>query len=164
MFDPWVGILPWRRACQPTPVFLPGESHGQRGLVGYSPQGQSQMPLKQLSMHTDTLHRTGCFLICGPRGNQPPAHEVAGWRGQLSPVLARGDPSVEPVSSVGVSTLAPVCPHCPARWVSSPSSTRRLQLVQGSCTSTAWWVWGVRPPPAPLGWPIPVAHPGSSSL
>jgi len=28
---------PWRRAWQPTPVFLPGESHGQRSLVGYSP-------------------------------------------------------------------------------------------------------------------------------
>ena len=36
-FDPWVGKIPWRRAWQPTPVFLPGESHGQRGLVGYSP-------------------------------------------------------------------------------------------------------------------------------
>ena len=30
-FDPWVGKVPWRRAWQPTPVFLPGESHGQRG-------------------------------------------------------------------------------------------------------------------------------------
>ena len=27
-FDPWVGKIPWRRAWQPTPVFLPGESHG----------------------------------------------------------------------------------------------------------------------------------------
>ena len=36
-FDPWVGKIPWRRAWQPTSVFLPGESHGQRGLEGYSP-------------------------------------------------------------------------------------------------------------------------------
>ena len=36
-FDPWVGKIPWRRVWQPTPVFLPGESHGQRSLVGYSP-------------------------------------------------------------------------------------------------------------------------------
>ena len=35
--DPWVGKIPWRRACPPTPVFLPGESHGQRSLAGYSP-------------------------------------------------------------------------------------------------------------------------------
>ena len=38
-FDPCVGKIPWRRARQPTPVFLPGESHGQRSLVGYSPWG-----------------------------------------------------------------------------------------------------------------------------
>jgi len=35
--DPWVGKIPWRRAWQPTPVFLPGESHGQRSLASYSP-------------------------------------------------------------------------------------------------------------------------------
>ena len=32
-FDPWVGKIPWRRKWQPTPVSLPGESHGQRSLV-----------------------------------------------------------------------------------------------------------------------------------
>ena len=36
-FDLWVGKIPWRRTWQPTPAFLPGESHGQRSLVGYSP-------------------------------------------------------------------------------------------------------------------------------
>ena len=36
-FDPWVRKIPWRRAWQSTPVFLPGEFHGQRSLVGYSP-------------------------------------------------------------------------------------------------------------------------------
>ena len=36
-FDPWVGKVPWRRKWQPTPVFLPGKSHGQWNLVGYSP-------------------------------------------------------------------------------------------------------------------------------
>ena len=36
-FDPWVGKILWRRAWQPTPVSLPGESQGQRGLVGYNP-------------------------------------------------------------------------------------------------------------------------------
>ena len=33
--DPWVGKIPWRRKWQPTPVFLPAKSHGQRTLVGY---------------------------------------------------------------------------------------------------------------------------------
>ena len=38
-FDLWVGKIPWRRKWHPTPVFLPGESHGPRSLAGYSPRG-----------------------------------------------------------------------------------------------------------------------------
>ena len=38
-FDPWVEKIHWRRKWQPTPEFLPGESHGRRSLVGYSPRG-----------------------------------------------------------------------------------------------------------------------------
>ena len=37
------GYLLWRRKCQPTPIFLPGESHGQRSLVGYSPWCQKEL-------------------------------------------------------------------------------------------------------------------------
>ena len=42
-FDSWVGKMPWRRAQQPTSVFLPGESHGQRSLEGYRPQGPQRV-------------------------------------------------------------------------------------------------------------------------
>ena len=48
-FDPWVGKIPWRRKWQPTPVFLPGEFHGQRSLVGYSPWGCKE---SDLTKHT----------------------------------------------------------------------------------------------------------------
>ena len=55
-FDPWVGKISWRRPWQPTPVFLPGKSHGQRSLVGYSQQSHKKLDnwiqLKQLSTHT----------------------------------------------------------------------------------------------------------------
>ena len=52
-FDPWVGKIPWRRKWQPTPVFLPGESHRQRSLGVYSPRSWKNLTwLKQLSMHT----------------------------------------------------------------------------------------------------------------
>ena len=44
-FDPWVRKILWRRAWQPTPVFLPGESHGQRSLVGYSPWDHKEITL-----------------------------------------------------------------------------------------------------------------------
>ena len=39
VLDPWVRKIPWRRAWQPTPVFLPGKFHGYRSLAGYSPWG-----------------------------------------------------------------------------------------------------------------------------
>ena len=43
----WVGRIPWRRAQQPTPVFLPGESHGQRSLAGYSQWGCEQSDMTE---------------------------------------------------------------------------------------------------------------------
>ena len=41
-FDPWVTKIPWRRKWKPIPVYLCGESHGQKGRVGYSPQGHKE--------------------------------------------------------------------------------------------------------------------------
>ena len=41
-FDPWVKKIPWRRPWQPTPVFLPGESHGQKSLSVYSPSSHKE--------------------------------------------------------------------------------------------------------------------------
>ena len=41
-FNPWVRKIPWRRKCQPMPVFLPGEFHGQRSLASYSPWGHKE--------------------------------------------------------------------------------------------------------------------------
>ena len=51
-FDPWIGKIPWRRAQQPTPVFLPGESHGQRSLAGYSPWGHKESDMTEVTKHT----------------------------------------------------------------------------------------------------------------
>ena len=53
-FHPWVWKIPWRRARQPTPVFLPGEFRGQRSLAGYSPQDRKESDV--------TGH--ACFLAC----------------------------------------------------------------------------------------------------
>ena len=44
-FDPWVGKVPWRREWQPTPVFWPGKSHGQRRLGSYIPWGHRRVGL-----------------------------------------------------------------------------------------------------------------------
>ena len=50
-FNPWVGKIPWRRKWQPTPVFLPGKSHGWRSLAGYSEWGSKESDMtEQLSL------------------------------------------------------------------------------------------------------------------
>ena len=42
-FDPWVGNIPWRKAWQPTPVFLPGESHGKEEPDGLQSIGSQRV-------------------------------------------------------------------------------------------------------------------------
>ena len=99
MRETWVRSLgrkiPWRRKWQPTAVFLPGESHGWRGLVGYSPWGHKESDTtEQLHFHFP--------LSCIGQGNGNPlqcsclenpmdggawwaaVHGVAGSRTQLS--------------------------------------------------------------------------------
>ena len=65
-FDPWVGKIPWRRAWQPTPVFLPGEFHGQRRIAGYSLWGHNRVrhnlaSKQQPCDHVKSLSRVRLF-------------------------------------------------------------------------------------------------------
>ena len=58
-FDSWVGKIPWRRKWQPTPVFLPGEFHGQRSLESYTPWGRKESDTTKQLTHTHThTHQT----------------------------------------------------------------------------------------------------------
>ena len=50
-FSQWVGKIPWMKAWQPTPVFLPVEFHGQRSLVGYSPWGRQESDTTKVIEH-----------------------------------------------------------------------------------------------------------------
>ena len=59
-FDPWVGKIPWRRAWKDIPIFLPGESHGQRSWTGYIHRvGHDWSD----SMHACRYTRKSCFLL-----------------------------------------------------------------------------------------------------
>ena len=75
-FDPWVGKVPWRRKWQPTPVFLPGEFHGQRSLADHSPRGcrirstiqhpcseQRLLPVYSTSTVTETTASGACLCF-----------------------------------------------------------------------------------------------------
>ena len=62
--DPWVGKIPWRRKWQPTPIFLPGEFHGQKSLSGYCPwslkESDTAERLNTFPLHfqSDLINRT----------------------------------------------------------------------------------------------------------
>ena len=74
--DPWVGKIPWR--WQSTPVFLPGQSHGQRSLVGYSPQGCTESDMTEITWGDLFLLGTYIFFQFPP---------LLGLRGHLRPSL-----------------------------------------------------------------------------
>ena len=63
-FDPWVGKIPWRRKWQPTPVFLPGKSHGQRSLEGCSPWGRKGLDTTERLTHTEIMQPWKWVLRC----------------------------------------------------------------------------------------------------
>ena len=83
-FDPWVRKIPWRRKWQPILVFLPGESHGQRNLEGYSPWGCKELDTTEwLSTHTRyTLGNLRMRIVEGIRSLKflaPPTNFFIFW-------------------------------------------------------------------------------------
>ena len=63
-FDPWVGKIPWRRKWQSTPVFLPGESHGQKSLVGCSPWGGKELDMTEHETNESNTHTHASHSVC----------------------------------------------------------------------------------------------------
>ena len=61
-FNPWVGKIPWRRAWQPNLVYLPGESHGQRGLAGYTLWSHKELDITEVTEHTSTHGQRWSFV------------------------------------------------------------------------------------------------------
>ena len=87
-FDPWVWNIPWRREQQPTPVFLPGESHGQRNLVGYiQSMGLQRVGPLFCAAVQDSQH----FLTRGgpspTLAEHPGSHGPSFWAWPLVPLL-----------------------------------------------------------------------------
>ena len=57
-FSPWIGKILWRRKWQPTPVSLPGKSHGQKRLVGYSPWDRKELDTTAQLNNRSTMETT----------------------------------------------------------------------------------------------------------
>ena len=73
--DPWVRKSPWRRKWQPTPVFLPGKSHGQGSLAGYSLWGRRVRHDLATEQQQHALFWWGVFILASclkfPCGERP---------------------------------------------------------------------------------------------
>ena len=76
-FDPWVGKVPWKSAWQPTPVFLLAGSHGQRSLVGSSPQGSEDSDMTGVTQHTHKGRLEGKVMF----GQELKDKKKLTWRG-----------------------------------------------------------------------------------
>ena len=96
-------MLHWRRKWQPTPVFSPGEFHGQRSLAGYPPWGRRELDRTEQLTHTQMLHKQSLLLTTKRRTAQwGPNHQ---WRGRRIraelPIPTRSAWQLRSVGAVG---------------------------------------------------------------
>ena len=114
-FNPWVRKTPWRRKWQPTQVFLPGNSQGQRSLVGNSPWGHKRLGhdwvIKQHPITTLCLNSTLCFA--------------------LEEVLF--------LLPLDLYTCLSFCLKCPACPLSSPSHSCVTSSQKPQLPGYGWW-------------------------
>ena len=137
---PWVGRIPWRRAWQPIPVELPGESHGQRNLERHSPWGRKKSDPTQATGQAWThVHYFNSYLFLSLSYNLLPkvkmSVEIAQWLtfsfcldAQHSKRAARGSVCVCPSTNVQICACLP----SPAPAV-LPTSNTSLFLPWSYC-------------------------------
>ena len=90
--NPWARKIPWRREWVPTPVFLLGEFHELRSLVGYNPWGHKELDATERLTHTHTHTHTrgrGCgeyttaavrdWKVCPEEKGSGPFSKAAEW-------------------------------------------------------------------------------------
>ena len=137
-------VISWRRKWQPTPVFLPGESHGQRSLVGCCPWGCTE---------SNTIEATSVHGIGGGNGNplkysclENPRDRGAWW------VAIYGDATevTQQQQQHNLCTLhADRLPPHWAEWVAQDGAVRQcLHKKKGrkcspSCENAQLWIWDV---------------------
>ena len=138
-FDPLVGKIPWRRKWQPTPVLLPGKSHGWRSLVGYSPRGHKELDTTEwLHFHFHTL----CILVSGS------------YMGSAGFCLSTCGSFPEPLKLEMVDISKGYRQPC-SKWLSSREATCQCR-GRGFNPSVRKMAWSRK------GHPTPVLLPGKS--
>ena len=135
----WVGKIPRRRKWQPTPVFLPGESHGQRSLVGYHPWGlkESDMAERLARIHVKEEAMSPWRREVSPKERHPggmlssegPPREASQLPGQDGGTLAGADAGRRTQVQEGQQGV--LYPETPPQSASSGGGGRRDPRVVG---------------------------------
>ena len=117
--DPWVGKIPWRREWLPIPVFLPGESHRQRSLSGYSPWSHKESDMtERLTLFPSVTNLKPS--LSGSRGGDS-------WEAGVE----FGSVGTIAFPSLFLSfALSPPCHPCPLNW---PSHTVNVSGFPTDC-------------------------------
>ena len=130
-FHFWVGKILWRRAWQPTPVFLPGQSHGQRSLAGYGPWRLKELDMNKVTQHA---HRTFPAPVIAPFSEKQYAgcQALPGWKPScpLCVSSAEGKGSWRGI----LSTIW----HLPARASSLIQLSLHSRVLQAVCSRRDW--------------------------
>ena len=71
-FNAWVGMIPWRRKCEPTSVFLPGKTHEHKSLAGYSTQGHKESDMNEATFFTSFSSWWTRMHAVSRNASQPP--------------------------------------------------------------------------------------------
>ena len=126
---PWVGKMPWKRKAVPTPGFLPGESHGQKSLAGYSPQGckESDTTERLTPIHCTTACKVW-HLTC--------SYKKRGWGEALSTVFHWGFSDLQ-----WCHLQNPEGTGFPGRSILSRGSCREGTSTAPPWSSRAWSSW-----------------------
>ena len=122
-FDLWVRKTPWRTKWQPTPVFLPRESHGQKSVVGYSPWGRKE------SDTTERLH----FIITedGDCSHEIKRHLLLGRKSMtnLDNILKSRDITLLKNVHLGKAMVFPVVMYGCESWTIKKADHRRIDAL-----------------------------------
>ena len=147
-FDSWIGKIPWRSAWQPTPVFLPGESHGQRTLAGYSPWRTESDMTEVTSMHVCMHVWVDTWADSGRIAESQLCDSLNFFKGHSFqfPLTNHFDlPDSESV--LGIPQDPPICSYssvsqdrffCKSLWVEQPLASIPFD-PQGTCLHMCGW-------------------------
>jgi len=110
-FNPWVGKIPWRRKWQPPPVFLPGQSHGQRSLVGYSPWGHKESDMNEETKHAHNISQAKWYTHQHNDRSKP---DLKGHKEGGGPIPE--NPHTFPKIAYEIHSLAYEITYCYKNW------------------------------------------------